>query len=318
MIFNDPAASSISFKNCAVPGSVELPMTVTRESLGTISFKSSSRLPLISGARVDNPVMFPPGRAKLATNPLATGSPSCAKTMEIVVVASLAARVTDGPAVTMISTLRRTSSAASSRSRSAFPSAYRNSTTMFFPSTYPSSRSPSRNAAIRAATGAGLVPARNPIREIFVGCCAFACSPHTVSATMSVKSPAHFRFAMVRQGSPQVLDFRLPEQEFGRRSQAFSFIVFFSSIQNPKSQIQNYLITRSALASTLGGTIRFWIFDCEFLDCGIRRPDSRKEFELHSPDYPIRPRQHVGRDRQADLLRRLEIDHQLELLRPFH
>ena len=46
-------------------------MTVTRENLGTISFKSSSRLPLNSGARVDNPVMFPPSRARLATNPLA-------------------------------------------------------------------------------------------------------------------------------------------------------------------------------------------------------------------------------------------------------
>src|SRR5438094_1448247 len=32
-------------------------------------------------------------------------------------------------------------------------------------------------------------------------------------------------------------------------------------------------------------------------------------------DYLIRPREHVGRNRQADLLCRLEIDHQLELRR---
>ena len=42
--------------------------------------------------------MFPPGRARLATNPLPTGSVSCVITMGIVVVASLAARVAVGPA----------------------------------------------------------------------------------------------------------------------------------------------------------------------------------------------------------------------------
>ena len=55
-----------------------------------------------------------------------------------------------GPPVTMTSTLRRTSSAASAGRRSSFPSAYRYSMTMFFPSTYPSSRRPWRNASTRA------------------------------------------------------------------------------------------------------------------------------------------------------------------------
>ena len=63
-------------------------------------------------------------------------------TMGIVVVASFAARVTDAPDEKMMSTLRRTSSAASAGSRSSFPSADRHSMTMFFPSTYPSSRKP--------------------------------------------------------------------------------------------------------------------------------------------------------------------------------
>ena len=152
---NAPAASSISFNDCALPGSVEVPKTATRESLGMISFRSSSCFPLISGARVDNPVMFPPGRARLATNPLPTGSLSNAMTMGIVEVASLAARVAVGPPVTMMSTLRRTSSAASAGRRSSFPSAYRHSMTMFFPSTYPSSRRPCRNASMRAALTEG-------------------------------------------------------------------------------------------------------------------------------------------------------------------
>ena len=98
-----------------------------------VSFNSSSRFPLSSGASVDNPVMFPPGRARLAMNLLPTGSVSFVMTMGIVVVASFAARVGNGPAVTMMSTLRRTSSAASAGRRSSFPSAYRNSMTIFFP-----------------------------------------------------------------------------------------------------------------------------------------------------------------------------------------
>ena len=86
--------------------------------------RSPSEAPVVfrlaPGQRVDNPVMFPPGRARLATNPLPTGSLSCAMTMGIVAVASLAARVAVGPAVTMTSTLRRTSSAASAGRRSSF------------------------------------------------------------------------------------------------------------------------------------------------------------------------------------------------------
>ena len=127
------AALPTSLRICALPEFIEVPKTATRESLGTISFKSSSFFPLISGARLDSPVMFPPGRARLATNPFPTGSGSCAITMGIVDVACLAGRVAWGPAVTMMSTLRRTSSAASSGSRSNFPSAHRDSIDNVFP-----------------------------------------------------------------------------------------------------------------------------------------------------------------------------------------
>ncbi len=152
-------------------------MMVTRESLGTISFSSSSCLPLISGARADNPVMFPPGCARLATNPLPTGSVSCAMTIGIVEVASFTTRVSVGPGETMTSTLRRTSSAASSGRRSNFPSANRHSMTMFLPSSYPSSRSPWRNASVRAINAEAGVSSSNPIRGTFAGCCASARMP---------------------------------------------------------------------------------------------------------------------------------------------
>ena len=73
-------------------------MIAMRESLGMISFISSSCLPLISGPIEDSPVMLPPGRARLAAKPLPTGSVSCAITIGMVDVASLRGRVTDRPA----------------------------------------------------------------------------------------------------------------------------------------------------------------------------------------------------------------------------
>jgi hypothetical protein len=46
----------------------------TREIFGTTCLSSSSCFPTTSGDIMDSPVMFPPGRATVATNPAATGS----------------------------------------------------------------------------------------------------------------------------------------------------------------------------------------------------------------------------------------------------
>jgi len=80
-------------------------------------------------------VTFPPGLAKLETNPSSTGSAAAAKTMGIVLLAFLAASIATRELVTMTSTLRRTTSAARSGRVSILPSAYRYSMKMFFPST---------------------------------------------------------------------------------------------------------------------------------------------------------------------------------------
>ena len=50
------------------------------EAAGTISHKSCSRLPCKPAARSDRPVTLPPGRARLATMPAPTGSPTAMKT----------------------------------------------------------------------------------------------------------------------------------------------------------------------------------------------------------------------------------------------
>jgi hypothetical protein len=62
----------------------------------------------------DKPVTLPPGRAKLLTKPLPTGSPTTANTTGMVDVACLAASAAGVATVTMTSTLSRTNSAAMS------------------------------------------------------------------------------------------------------------------------------------------------------------------------------------------------------------
>ena len=62
-----------------------------------VSLSNSSRFPANTAPMVVNPVMLPPGRAKLSTRPSATGSPPPKKTIGIVRVALLAARASFDP-----------------------------------------------------------------------------------------------------------------------------------------------------------------------------------------------------------------------------
>ena len=56
--------------SCAELGSGRIPQTATRESFGIVSLSNSNRLPANAANRV-NPVMFPPGRARLVNEPAA-------------------------------------------------------------------------------------------------------------------------------------------------------------------------------------------------------------------------------------------------------
>src|SRR5262245_46486302 len=169
-------------------------------------------------------------------------------TMGIAAVACLKNRVDTGPAETITSTLRRTSSAASAGRRSGFPSAYRHSMTMLFPSTYPRSRRPCRNASLRAGLVVGKLATRYPIRGTFVGCCAAADAQSARSMAQRV------------------------------RTVIFLFM-FFSALS-----------TRHSTLDT--------------------RP-----FSL---DQSSRPGEHLRWNRHADLLRCLEVDHELKLGRLLH
>jgi len=73
---------------------------------------------MISGAIKDIPVTFPPGRPRLMTSPVATGSTTADITMGIVLVAPSAALTAGVEFAMMMSTLRRMSSGARPGSRS--------------------------------------------------------------------------------------------------------------------------------------------------------------------------------------------------------
>src|SRR5215472_13704896 len=81
-------------------------MIANRRRPGTTSRKSSSRLAARSAAWFDRPVMLPPGRARLATRPVPSGSVATANTIGMTEVACFAA-TTEAPAVTMRSTFSR-------------------------------------------------------------------------------------------------------------------------------------------------------------------------------------------------------------------
>jgi hypothetical protein len=104
------------------PGLAGFQRTDTRNTRGTISLSSSSCFPTISEARRDSPVTFPPGRARLVTNPRATESPRFVTTTGIVRVACSTAATFCADGTTITSTLGRTRPAARSGSRSYFPS----------------------------------------------------------------------------------------------------------------------------------------------------------------------------------------------------
>jgi hypothetical protein len=74
------------------------------------------------------------------------------------------------------------------------------------------------------------------MRKIFPACCASATAPHRANVTAMATSPTNFRFSIPRQGSGQVLDFGLSEEETNHRIQCLLFMLFSP---NPKSAIEN-------------------------------------------------------------------------------
>ena len=181
------AAASASRISSTTAGPLTLPKIANRRRPGTISRKSSSRLAATSVCWIDRPVTLPPGRARLATRPVPTGSPAAAMTIGMTDVACLAATTASVADVTMTSTLRRTNSAAISAKRSLRPSAQRYSIVMVRPSIQPSSRRRCTKAVTHWPWDEGVPATRNPMVGSLAGCCcARAASGHAAAAPPSV------------------------------------------------------------------------------------------------------------------------------------
>ena len=122
---NDGATDWIE-ANWPIPaGMVGSRRTAARVTPGAISLSSSSHFPLMPYSKVVNPVALPPGRAKLATKPAATGSGVCANTIGTVRVACSNGPTIVPPEARMTSGASATNSAAYLRVRSVSPAPQR-------------------------------------------------------------------------------------------------------------------------------------------------------------------------------------------------
>src|SRR5262245_7278962 len=188
-----------------------LTIIANRRRPGTTSRKSSSRLPARSIIWTDRPVTLPPGRARLATRPVPTGSAADAIMIGMTDVACFAATTGAAEFVTMTSTLSRTNSAAISAKRSVRPSAHRYWIAMVRSSTQPSSRSRWTKAAVHWLMAEAVPAPKNPIVGSFA-CCARAASGHAVAPPSRVMNSRRFIQLPRRRGRaeryPQIFGWR--------------------------------------------------------------------------------------------------------------
>ena len=182
-------------RNCSISTALDVFVgsnkNATRESLGIVSLSSSNRLPARSGAREVKPVTLPPGRARLSTSPVDTGSEVPTKTIGTVLICFAASTP---PLQTTTSTPSRTISSAIALARSDLPSADRRSMAIFFPSIKPSSRRPSRRAISRSDVCPAGPWLTRTNRGIFFDCCASTTAPQITIPKAITENHNHFRF----------------------------------------------------------------------------------------------------------------------------
>src|SRR5262245_20698455 len=102
------AESTSRFCGSASTGAVGLTSKANTPALGSNSCSNSSRFGAISSDAWVTPVTLPPGRLRLATSPILTGSAAVSKTIGMVLVAAFAASVAgDEVFVLLVGMLRR-------------------------------------------------------------------------------------------------------------------------------------------------------------------------------------------------------------------
>ncbi len=90
-------ASAHSRAKKSLPGFTALPTSPTRRAFGSSSRSNSSVFGMISWPSIETPVTLPPGRERLVTSPVPTGSPAPAMTIGTERVAFTSARTAGVP-----------------------------------------------------------------------------------------------------------------------------------------------------------------------------------------------------------------------------
>ena len=124
-------------------------MIATRVTPGAISLSSSNNFALRLNSYAIKPVALPPGRARLATRPLPTGSIVVTNTIGTVRLACCKSPTIELAVPTMTSGANATNSAAYRRKRSVSPAPQRVSTCTLAPTSQPNCCNPCANAAIQ-------------------------------------------------------------------------------------------------------------------------------------------------------------------------
>ena len=150
----------------------------TRSSPGAISLSNSSILAPITASELINPVMFPPGRERPATNPGPTGSATITNTTGIVRVSRCSAAVPGVPCARITSGCKATNSFAKVRVRFTSPPPQRTSIRRLRPSVQPLSARPCVNRESSAFPSGSFSSTliSTPISRMRSGCCACAAS----------------------------------------------------------------------------------------------------------------------------------------------
>src|SRR3954451_24157891 len=139
--------------------------TATFLIVGTTSLINSSRLTDSSAAISVTPVTLPPGRAKLSTSPVATGSPAPTTTTGIVADPCLAASAAGKPKAMITSTRSATSRSTSCGKRSTCPVAPIVSISRLRPGAWPRSARARKSDGPKPSTGVtGAPPMSSPTR----------------------------------------------------------------------------------------------------------------------------------------------------------
>jgi hypothetical protein len=146
----------------------------TRDVPGAICFNVSRILPMAEASIFANPVMLPPGRARLSIYPSPTASEEPGMMIGIVRVNCIKTGMTRAPIATIASGFNSTRLAALARTKFISSVVQRSSISMLPPRVHPSLWSSSRNAPTRDCDIASLggYGIKIPIRRSRGGCCA--------------------------------------------------------------------------------------------------------------------------------------------------